>query len=80
MTDTFTSQSKAARDLRMLVQVEQWMVTIQEIGREECAEMGSASDRLERLLAPSSASNWSMIPKSGNRFSEKIMPNIKSRE
>ena len=52
MTDPFAPRAKAPNDLEMLVQVEQWMVTIQEIGREESAEMGSASDRLERLLAP----------------------------
>jgi hypothetical protein len=52
MTDTFTSQTKAARDLRMLAQVEQWMARIREIDREERAEIQSASARLEHLLAP----------------------------
>jgi hypothetical protein len=52
MTDTFTSQTKAARDLRMLDQVEQWMATIREIDREKRAEAEPASARLERLLAP----------------------------
>jgi hypothetical protein len=52
MTDTFTSQTKAASDLRMLAQVEQWMATIRQIDREERAEIESASARLEHLLAP----------------------------
>jgi hypothetical protein len=52
MTDTFSSQTKAARDLRMLAQVEQWMATIRDIDREKRAELESASARLEHLLAP----------------------------
>jgi hypothetical protein len=52
MTDPFAPRAKAPNDLEMLVQVEQWMAAIREIGREERAEMDSASDRLERLLAP----------------------------
>jgi hypothetical protein len=52
MTDTFTSQTKATSDLRMLAQVEQWMATIRQIDREERAEIESASARLEHLLAP----------------------------
>ena len=52
MTDPFSPRAKAPNDLEMLVQVEQWMVAIQEIGLEERAETTSASDRLERLLAP----------------------------
>jgi hypothetical protein len=52
MTDTFASQTEAPSDLRMLAQVEQWMVTIREIDREERAEIVSAGARLEHLLAP----------------------------
>jgi hypothetical protein len=52
MTDTFASQSKAAGDLRMLAQVEQWMATIREIDRDERAEIEPASARLDHLLAP----------------------------
>jgi hypothetical protein len=52
MTDTFTSQTKAPGDLRMLAQVEQWMATIREIDREERAKIEPASSRLERLLTP----------------------------
>jgi hypothetical protein len=52
MTDTFTSQTKATSDLRMLAQVEQWMATIRQLDREERAEIESASARLEHLLAP----------------------------
>ena len=51
MTDPFAPRAKAPNDLEMLVQVEQWMAAIRDIGREEHAEMDSASDRLERLLA-----------------------------
>jgi hypothetical protein len=43
MTDTFTSQTKAPGDLRMLAQVEQWMATIREIDREERAKIEPAS-------------------------------------
>jgi hypothetical protein len=52
MTDPFAPRAKAPNDLEMLVQVEQWMAAIREIGREGHAEIDSASDRLERLLAP----------------------------
>jgi hypothetical protein len=52
MTDTFTSQTKAPSDLRMLAQVEQWMATIREIDRDKRAELESASARLEHLLTP----------------------------
>ena len=54
MTDPFAQRAKAPNDLEMLVQVEQWMTAIREISREERAETDSASDRLERLLAPTS--------------------------
>ena len=51
MTDPFAPRAKAPNDLEMLIQVEQWMAEIREISRDEGAEMHSASDRLERLLA-----------------------------
>jgi hypothetical protein len=54
MTDTSAQQAKAPNDLRMLAQVEQWMATIREIDREDRADIGPASARLERLLAPAS--------------------------
>jgi len=54
MTDPFAPRAKAPNDLEMLVQVEQWMAAIRDISREEGAELASASDRLERLLAPAS--------------------------
>lgn len=52
MADPFAPRAKAPNDLEMLVQVEQWMAAIREIGRDERAEMESASARLEHLLAP----------------------------
>ena len=52
MTDPFAPRAKAPNDLEMLVQVENWMAAIREISRDEHADMESASDRLERLLAP----------------------------
>jgi hypothetical protein len=52
MTDPFAPRGKAPNDLEMLIQVEQWMTAIREISRDERAEMDSASDRLEHLLAP----------------------------
>jgi hypothetical protein len=52
MSDPFASRAKAPNDLEMLAQVELWMATIREIGREEYADLESASDRLEHLLAP----------------------------
>jgi hypothetical protein len=54
MTDIFAPPTKAVRnnDLQMLAQVERWMATIREIDREKRAEIGSASARLEHLLAP----------------------------
>jgi hypothetical protein len=52
MTDPFAPQGKAPNDLEMLFQVEQWMVAIRELSRDERAEMGSANDRLKHLLAP----------------------------
>jgi hypothetical protein len=52
MTDPFAPRAKAPNDLEMLAQVEQWMAAIREIGREERADLESASTRLERLLAP----------------------------
>jgi hypothetical protein len=52
MTDLFAPRAKAPNDLEMLVQVENWMAAIREISRDERADMESASDRLERLLAP----------------------------
>ena len=51
MTDLFAPRAKAPNDLEMLVQVENWMAAIREISRDERADMESASDRLERLLA-----------------------------
>ena len=52
MTDPFAPRAKAPNDLEMLAQVEQWMVAIREIDREERGETESASLRLDRLLAP----------------------------
>jgi hypothetical protein len=52
MIDTVAPRDKAPSDLQMLAQVEQWMAEIREIGREERAEIESASARLEHLLAP----------------------------
>jgi hypothetical protein len=52
MTDLFVPRAKAPNDLQMLAQVEQWMATIREIGREERADFEAACARLEHLLAP----------------------------
>lgn len=52
MTDTIRQPAKAVSDLKMLAQVEQWMATIREIGREENADFEAATQRLEHLLAP----------------------------
>jgi hypothetical protein len=52
MTDPFAPRAKAPNDLEMLVQVEQWMATIREIGREERADFEAACARLEHLLTP----------------------------
>jgi hypothetical protein len=57
MSDPFASRAKAPNDLEMLAQVELWMATIREIGREEHADLESASDRLEHLLAPATNKN-----------------------
>jgi hypothetical protein len=52
MTEMFAPRAKAPSDLQMLVQVEQWMAEIREIGRQERAQLESASARLEHLLTP----------------------------
>jgi hypothetical protein len=51
MTAPFATRAKAPSDLEMLAQVEQWMATIREIGREERGGLESASERLAHLLA-----------------------------
>jgi len=56
MTEMFAPRAKPPSDLQMLAQVEQWMAEIREIGRQERAEMESASARLEHLLAPAGGS------------------------